>query len=67
MIDVFNFLRGISFLAGDPIKELEFNTVSEVISMDLTDVDVSAVKQFSIQGKASGDTIVVDRVYFITK
>jgi len=50
-----------------PIKELEFNTVSEVISMDLTDVDVSAVKQFSIQGKASGDTIVVDRVYFITK
>ena len=50
-----------------PIKELEFNTVSEVISMDLTDVDVSAVKQFSIQGNASGDTIVVDRVYFITK
>lgn len=48
MIDVFNFMRGICFLAGDPIKELEFNTVSEVISMDLTDVDVSAVKQFSI-------------------
>ena len=57
----------IQDMAGDPIKELEFNTVSEVISMDLTDVDVSAVKQFSIQGKASGDTIVVDRVYFITK
>ena len=47
------------------ITELEFNTVSEVISMDLTDVDVSAVRQFSIQGKASGDTIVVDRVYFL--
>ncbi len=57
----------IQDMAGDPIKELEFNTVSEVISMDLTDVNVSAVKQFSIQGKASGDTIVVDRVYFITK
>ncbi len=57
----------IQDMADAPIKELEFNTVSEVISMDLTDVDVSAVKQFSIQGKASGDTIVVDRVYFITK
>lgn len=44
---------------------VEFTTIKESTTktIDLTKFDASAIKQFSIQGKAEGDKIVVERVY----
>lgn len=46
-------------------SEVQFTTIKESTTktIDLTKFDASAIKQFSIQGKAEGDKIVVERVY----
>lgn len=46
-------------------SEVQFATIKESTTktIDLTKFDASAIKQFSIQGKAEGDKIVVERVY----
>lgn len=53
--------------ATAPIEasEVQFTTIKESTTetIDLTKFDASAIKQFSIQGKAEGDKIVVERVY----